>query len=121
MPTNRDFNLLDQANHYLKIANFAYNKIDLNTMEEDFYIRDCCLFLQMTLELYVKGLVEHLCGVEYNHTHYFANNINIIKSNRENINNFDKLENILDRLDDREEVIVKWHTNAVNVIFYTTL
>ena len=77
----REFNLIDQAKHYLENAEYYYSKIDKDNMQEDYYIRDCCLALQTCIELFVKGLVEHLTGLDYEHTHTFAKNINIINKN----------------------------------------
>lgn len=118
----KEFNLIDQAIHYLDNAKYYYSKIDKDTMQEDYTIRDCCLALQTSVEMFVKGLVEQLCGVDYEHKHTFEGNINKIKSNKENIKDFDTLEKILDTIDDKADMITKWHTHAVYVSgFRTTL
>lgn len=116
----REFNLIDQAIHYLENAKYYYSKIDKDTMQEDYIIRDCCLALQTSAEMFVKGLVEHLCGSDYEHKHTFEGNINKIKSNKKNIKNFEELEKILDDIDDKSDMITRWHTHALYVAGFRT-
>ena len=122
MKNKREFNLIDQAIHKLHNAENYYKKIDRDTMQEDYIIRDCCLELQMSVESFVKGLVEHLCGIDYDHKHEYAGNINKLKANKKNIRKYEELDKILDDIDDKADMITKWHTHALYISgFITTI
>ncbi len=120
MKNKREFNLIDQAIHKLDNAENYYKRIDRDTMHEDYIIRDCCLELQISVELFVKGLVEQLCGTNYEHKHEYYENINKIKANKKNIKNYEELEKILDDIDDKAEIITKWHTHALYIAGFKT-
>ena len=120
MKSKKEFNLIDQAIHKLENAENYYKKIDRETMSKDYIIRDCCLELQMSIELFVKGLVEQLCGIDYEHKYEYYENINKIKSNKKNIKNYNELEKILDDIDDKAEIITKWHTHALYIASFKT-
>lgn len=108
----REFNLLDQGIYYLNKAKETAKNIDRDEMKEDYIIRDTCVELQSAIEYMIKGLIEHLCGTDYEHKHHFEKNINILISNKDNINDYDKLKSILDKLSDYSMIISNWHTDA---------
>jgi hypothetical protein len=117
---NREFNLIDQAKYYLERTKELYKRIDRETMKEDYIIRDTCLRLQYTIEIYLKGLVEQLCGCDYKHTHELVDNINIIIANKDNIKEYEILKPILDSIDDYSILIKSFHTKAVYINGFTT-
>ena len=56
----------------------------------------------------------------YEHKHEYCENINKIKANKKNIKNYKELEKILDDIDDKAEIITKWHTHALYIVGFKT-
>lgn len=115
-----NFNLISQASHYLDNVNYFYGKLGSNEASDIYYMRDCCLNLQMSIELFLKALVENLCGRDYCHTHELRDNIQLIDNNKDSIENYEELDKILAEIDGKADRIKLFHTNAVYVNGFTS-
>lgn len=118
---NDSFNLIAQSRYYLKrfvsLLN-DLNKIDFN--EKDYALREMSLLIQESIELCIKGLVEILVGIDYKHTHLIVDNTSVLRDNSDNIEGFNSLKQILDRIDMNAGRICDFHTKAVYIDSFVT-
>ena len=114
------FNLISQANFYLTKAKESRENINNDENLRDYELRECCLKLQYAIEMYLKGLVENLCGCDYRHTHELRDNIELIDNNRESIEHYAELDQILSHKEEKADRIKSFHTQAVYINGFTT-
>lgn len=116
-----NFNLIAQSRYYLKRFTSLMNEFKkVSEKEQDYALREMALLVQECIELCIKGLVELLIGIDYKHTHLLVDNTLLLRNHKNNINGFDELEIILDKIDIKAPRICDFHTKAVYINSFAT-
>lgn len=116
-----NFNLIAQSRYYLKRFKSLLNDLKkVNEMEHDYALRELALLIQECIEMCIKGLVELLIGSDYKHTHLLVDNTLLLRNHKNEINGFDTLVSVLDKVDSKAPRICDFHTKAVYIDSFAT-
>lgn len=101
--------LFSSAEINLKLAKECYENSKKDNSMNDAYIAKTCYELQQSIEFNIKGLIDYYGnGIEYEHKHELEGNINKLYDIKNNISDFDKLDEILKSITQYVVTLNQW-------------